>query len=117
MHEQGEQNQRCQELARLRLQLKDTQELLHSTRQRLEQVLAERQQVDNRRITSPLASRKLLQNSATAPAADQVQQLSNEVLRLQRRIVEQHQAFESERQVIILPQFRALTWKRPKCHN
>jgi len=58
---QGEQSQRCQEMAKLRSQLKESQEAAHSSRQRLEQ-----QQLDNRRsITSPILSsnRKLMGSS------------------------------------------------------
>ena len=105
---QGEQSQRCQEVARLRTQVKETQETLHSTRQRLEQVLNERQQspaaTDTRRLStlSPLAGRKAPQGPSAA-SGDELQQMKFEVQRLQRRLVEQQQGFEAERQVIRIP--------------
>ena len=77
---QGEASGRGAELSKLRSQMKETQDQLHNTRQRLEHVVNERQPLlDNRR-------------QATSSTATEVQ-------RLQRRVVEQQQSIEAERQV------------------
>jgi len=89
-----DQSQRVQEISKLRCQVKDSHEMLHNTRQRLEHVLNERQPLDNRRITSPLAGRKTLHVDDSSPST-----LKNEMLRLQRRLIEQQQSIEAERQV------------------
>lgn len=93
---QSEQSQRCQEMAKMRAQLKESQEVAHNTRQRLEQAMTHQKPLDNRRsITSPiLSSRKLIgetdQNSSNN---------SIDIQRLQRRLHEQQQSIDAERQV------------------
>jgi len=74
----GEASGRAAELSKLRCQVKETQDQLHNTRQRLEHVVNERQPpLDNRRQGTS----------------------SSELHRLQRRAVEQQQSIEAERQV------------------
>ena len=84
----------------MRSQVKETQETLQNTRQRLEQVLNERQQpLDNRRITamsSPMPGRKSLH----LHASEDIQHLKSEVQHLQHRLLDQQQSFEAERQVL-----------------
>lgn len=97
---QSEQSQRCQEMAKLRAQLKEAQELAHNTRQRLEQAMSHQKPLDNRprSITSPiLSSRKLIGGGDT-----ELNGSSNmtDVQRLQRKLQEQQQSIDSERQVI-----------------
>lgn len=77
----GEASGRAAELSKVRSQMKETQDQLHNTRQRLEHVLNERQ--------PPLDNRRQAMTSST----------STEVQRLQRRVVEQQQSIEAERQV------------------
>ena len=72
--------------------------MLHNTRQRLEHVLNERQPLDNRRITSPLAGRKGLQVASQHPD-DTASTIKSEIQRLQRRLVDQQQSIDTERQV------------------
>ena len=79
-------------MAKLRSQLKESQEAAHSSRQRLEQ-----QQLDNRRsITSPILSsnRKLMGNP------DDLTSTKMELQRYQRRLSDMQQSIEAERQVI-----------------
>lgn len=96
---QNEQSQRCQEMAKMRAQLKESQELAHNTRQRLEQAMTHQKPLDNRRsITSPiLSSRKLIGESEPNSTSSTLSMA--EVQRLQRRIIEQQQSIEAERQV------------------
>lgn len=92
---QNEQSQRCQEMAKMRTQLKESQELAHNTRQRLEQAMTHQKPLDNRRsITSPILSgRKLIGDSDPNGTTD--------IQRLQRRLLEQQQSIDAERQVIL----------------
>jgi hypothetical protein len=94
-------------MAKMRAQLKESQELAHNTRQRLEQAMTHQKPLDNRRsITSPILSgRKLIGepeqqqqhngSSATSLTVADIQ-------RLQRRIMEQQQSIDAERQVYIV---------------
>ena len=95
---QSEQSQRCQEMAKMRAQLKESQELAHNTRQRLEQAMTHQKPLDNRRsITSPiLSARKLIGEP------DQNGSSNTDVQRLQRRLLDQQQSIDAERQVYIL---------------
>ena len=79
-------------MAKLRSQLKESQEAVHS-RQRLEQ------QLDNRRsITSPVLSsnRKLIGGSSSP---DDSTAMKMELQRFQRRLADMQQSMEAERQV------------------
>lgn len=94
----SEQSQRCQEMAKLRVQLKEAQESAHGARQRLDQVLGGQRQADNRRsVTSPaLSGRKV---SGVESQASNDGNNAGEVQWLQRRLVELQQNIEAERQV------------------
>ena len=108
---QSEQSQRCQEMAKLRAQLKECQESAHNARHRLEQqqdratMMAMTQQVnnksslDNRRsITSPiLSSRQLF--ASDSDHHHQPNGSDNDIQRLQRKLIDQHQSIDAERQV------------------
>ena len=97
---QNEQSQRCQEMAKMRAQLKESQELAHNTRQRLEQAMTHQKPLDNRRsITSPILSARKLIGEPEHNSSSSTSLSVADVQRLQRRIVEQQQSIDAERQV------------------
>ena len=85
---QNDQGQRCQELAKLKAQLKESQQ----------EAAAAAKQLDRRSISSPVLSRKLTLNSSS-PADHQSDSIKLELQRLQRRLVDQQQSIDAERQV------------------